>query len=71
MNSKKTQKVIKTNFTVISKAIYDYFNKVGINNTNYDHCLQLAKIIKPTTKFNKYHYYWYKKYYKENIMPKN
>lgn len=46
------------------KSIYAYFDKVGIDNVNYEDTETLAKSIKKDTKFNKYHYSWYRNDYK-------
>ncbi len=42
------------------KGIYEYFKKVGLDKVTYEATEKLAKSIKKDTKFNRYHYAWYK-----------
>ena len=49
----------------LGQQIYLYFDRVGVDNVVYEKCLELAKKILPTTKFNKYHLSWYKNKYRE------
>ena len=49
----------------LGKAIYEYFDKIGVDAAKYEPTFEVAKKILPTTKFNKYHYSWYKKKYRE------
>lgn len=46
------------------KKMYEYFDKTGIDKITYDKCKTLAKKIKPNTKFNRYHYAWYRNDYR-------
>ena len=50
----------------LGKAIFAQFDKVGVDNIVYDDCLKLAKSILQTTKFDKYHFSWYKNKYRQN-----
>jgi len=49
----------------ISGAIYSLFDTKGVDNVSYDECESLARRIKPETKFNNYHFNWYKGVYKK------
>ena len=49
----------------LSSAVYEYFDKVGVDEAKYDDVLTLAKKIMPKTKFNKYHLSWYKNKYRQ------
>ncbi len=55
----------------IGKAIYDLFDEKGIENVTYEECEALAKKIKPNTAFNKNHFSWYKRDYrnKSTVPP--
>jgi predicted ATPase len=46
------------------KEIYKMFDEVGIETVTYKETAALAKKVKPDTKFNKYHFSWYKNDYK-------
>jgi len=56
---KKGKKVRKS----ITQAIFAIFDKKGVEKVTYEESYKVAKSIKPTTKFNKYHYAWYKNAY--------
>ena len=62
--SHKKKKRKKYKRGTLIKQIYAYFDKVGVDDAKYDVCEKLAKKIKPDTKFNKYHFSWYKNDYK-------
>ena len=63
--SKKTKvRVVQYQRGTLIKSIYAMFDKVGWDTVTYEECLALAKSIKPDTKFNKYHFSWYKNDYK-------
>lgn len=49
----------------ISGAMYALFDVKGVDNVTYDECESLARRVKPGTKFNKYHFSWYKGVYKK------
>ncbi len=49
----------------IRKAIHALFDAKGLDNVSYNECESLAKEIKPETKFDKYHFSWYKGDYKK------
>jgi predicted transport protein len=49
----------------ISGAIYALFDAKGVDNVTYNECESLARRIKPGTKFNTYHFSWYKGVYKK------
>jgi len=49
----------------LGTAIYSYFDKVGVDNADYEETLKLAKSVKSNTKYNKYHLSWYKNKYRE------
>jgi len=49
----------------LGQAIYEYFDKVGVDEAKYDDTLKVAQKVMPTTKFNKSHYSWYKNKYRE------
>jgi predicted transport protein len=49
----------------ISGAMYALFDAKGVDNVTYNECELLARRIKPGTKFNKYHFSWYKGVYKK------
>lgn len=56
---KPTQKETYKRGTLI-KAIYAYFLKVGLDKVTYEATEKLAKQTMPKTKFNRYHYAWYR-----------
>lgn len=49
----------------LGKAIYAYFDEVGVDNAIYEKSLEIAKKIMPNTKYNKGHYSWYRNKYRE------
>ena len=49
----------------IIDAIYSLFDEKGIEKVSYEECETLAKQIKPNTAFNKNHFSWYKRDYRE------
>ncbi len=49
----------------ISGAMYALFDAKGVDNVTYNECESLARRIKPDTKFNRYHFNWYKGVYKK------
>ncbi len=49
----------------ISGAMYALFDAKGVDNVTYNECESLARRIKSGTKFNKYHFSWYKGVYKK------
>ena len=49
----------------LGKSIYKMFTTKGVDNVLYEDCLQLAKNIMPNTKFNKYHFSWYKNKFRQ------
>ena len=49
----------------ISGAMYALFDAKGVDNVTYNECESLARSVKPGTKFNKYHFSWYKGVYKK------
>ncbi len=49
----------------LSAAIYELFDKKGVDEVTYDECLELAKSVKKDTKFDKYHFSWYKNKYRQ------
>ena len=49
----------------LSAAIYELFDKVGVDDVKYEDCLKLAKEVKKDTKFDKYHFSWYKNKYRQ------
>lgn len=63
--SKKTSKKSGYKRGSLSKAIYEHFDKVGVDEAKYEDCLKLAKEVKKDTKFDKYHMSWYKNKYRQ------
>jgi predicted transport protein len=51
----------------IGGAMYALFDARGVDNISYEECESLARRIKPDTKFNRYHFSWYKGVYKKRI----
>jgi len=49
----------------IIDAIYGLFDEKGVDRVTYEECETLAKQIKPNTAFNKNHFSWYKRDYRE------
>ena len=65
--SKKTKSKVRVKQYqrgTLIKSIYALFDAVGWDTITYEECLELAQSIKPDTKFNKYHFSWYKNDYK-------
>ena len=64
--SKKTKKKKTKRYQrgSLIKAMYDYFDKVGVDDSKYEVAEKLAKSIKPDTAFNKYHFSWYRNDFK-------
>lgn len=48
----------------LMRAIYELFDRVGVDKVTYEQTEKLAKKTLPTTKFNKYHFSWYKNDYR-------
>lgn len=59
------QKSGKKKRKTISGAMYAFFDSKGVDKVTYEECLKLAKSILPSTKFNKYHFSWYKNKYEQ------
>lgn len=59
MAKKKTQKKTYKRGT-LGKGIYAYFQRVGLDKATYEETERLAKKLMPGTKFNRYHYAWYR-----------
>jgi hypothetical protein len=49
----------------LTHSIYEYFDKVGVDNADYEKALSIAQNALPTTKFNKNHFSWYRNKYRE------
>jgi hypothetical protein len=49
----------------LGKAIYSLFDNKGIENVSYEECEKLALTVKPDSKFNTYHFSWYKNHYRK------
>ena len=66
--SKETKKSKKSGYKrgSLGKAIYAYFDDVGVDNAEYDVALKIAQKTLATTKFDKYHFSWYKNKYRQN-----
>ena len=60
----KVKKVKRYQRGSLIKAMYDYFDKVGVDDSKYEVAEKLAKSIKPDTAFNKYHFSWYRNDFK-------
>lgn len=50
----------------LKHAVYDLFDRKGVDVVDYQTCEDLAKSIMPTTKFNRYHFSWYKNKYRQD-----
>jgi predicted transport protein len=48
----------------IIAAIYSLFDRKGVENAGYEECEAIARKIKPSTKFNRNHFSWYKRDYR-------
>jgi predicted transport protein len=48
----------------IISAIYSLFDEKGVENIRYEECEAIARSIKPSTKFNRNHFSWYKRDYR-------
>jgi predicted transport protein len=48
----------------IISAIYSLFDRKGVENISYEECEAIARSIKPSTKFNRNHFSWYKRDYR-------
>lgn len=48
----------------LSAAIYDFFDRVGLDKATYDKTLKVAKAAKPDTMFNRSHFSWYRNKYR-------
>ena len=57
---KKPQKKVS-----LKEAIYNLFDSKGVSKVSYQEVEKLAKKVKPDTKFNKYHFSWYRNNYKK------
>ena len=69
----KTKQVARSGrIGTIIDAIYSLFDEKGVDNVTYEECEVLAKQIKPNTAFNKNHFSWYKRDYREkrSTQPK-
>jgi len=52
----------------LGRAVYALFDKVGVDNVTYDQAEAVAKRIMATTKFNTYHFSWYKNKYNQKLL---
>jgi hypothetical protein len=50
----------------LKEAIYKLFDRKGVSKVSYQEVEKLAKSIKPDTKFNNYHFSWYRNNYKKS-----
>ena len=63
--SKKSKKRVEQyQRGTLIKSIYALFDYAGVNTVTYAETEKLARKIKPDTKFNKYHFSWYRNDYK-------
>lgn len=51
----------------LSSVIFAYIHKTGVDEVVYDKMLELAQKTMPNTKFNRYHYSWYKNKYRKLV----
>ena len=49
----------------LSAVIYAHFDKVGVDEAKFEKTLEIAKATKPDTKYNRYHFSWYKNKYRQ------
>ena len=49
----------------LKEVIYKLFDRKGVAKVSYKEVEKLAKKVKPDTKFNKYHFSWYRNNYKK------
>lgn len=68
ISSKRVKKEKKKRVT-ITGAIFAYFDKVraqhgDLKKISYERTLKIAKMVKPTTAFNKGHFSWYRNAYR-------
>lgn len=63
--SKSKKKVVKKRRISLCSQIWDWFDKVGVDEVTYDDCKAFALKAKPDSKFNKNHFSWYKNKYRE------
>ncbi len=49
----------------LKEAIYKLFDRKGIAKVTYKEVENLAKRVKPDTKFNKAHFSWYRNHYRK------
>lgn len=54
----------------IKAVLYYYFDRVGCDNAVYGTCLKLARIVRPTTKFNPWHMYYHRKIYRRVLVER-
>ena len=50
----------------LKEAIYKLFDRKGVTKVTYKEVENLAKRVKPDTKFNKAHFAWYRGDYKKS-----
>jgi len=65
VKSKKTPAPKTQKKGSLKDAVYQLFDSKGITKVTYQEVENLAKKIKPDTKFNKYHFSWYRNNYKK------
>lgn len=53
--------------TSITRGIYRLFQLNGPDLTTLDMCIEVAKAIKPDTKFDRWHLYYHRKIYKQLV----
>ena len=63
--SKKSAKKKTYKQGSLKEAIYKLFDRKGVEKVSYQEVEKLAKKVKPDTKFNKYHFSWYRNNYKK------
>ena len=64
--SKKSAKKKAYKRGSLKKAIYKLFDRKGVAKVTYKEVESLAKRVKPNTKFDKYHFGWYRNDYKKS-----
>ncbi len=51
----------------IASKIFEEFEKLGLEKVTLERCLELAQGVKPDTKFDKWHFYYYRKVYRDKV----
>ncbi len=66
----KKRKVRAYQRGALGSAIYNYFDRVGVDKAKFEQALKIAKKAKPDTTYGKAYFSWHKNHYKNDQYNK-